>query len=139
MKFYKVLRRINKKLVSANIHFYQRYFTNKVNLPKIPGSKLFVFEDITSAHTFRTFTMHGIPCFIYEVEVTNPIKLTGQILSPSDISDSWKTDRSTIVNSWKTYLETNDFNHSIFKKLRITLAPRNTVLCDSIKIIKLIK
>ena len=133
-KYYKVLREHNKKLVSANIYFYQRYFTNKVNLPRNTGSKLFVFEDVYSAHCFQTTSMYDYPCFVYEVKVTNPVKIDGSILFPSDVSDSWKTDRSTIVNSWKTYLETDRWKG--IHRIRTTISPKNTILCDSIKIIK---
>ena len=136
MKYYKVLRRFNKKLVSANVHFYQRYFTNKINLPRIPESKLFVFTNIDSAEHFRSISMSQFPCFIYEVEVTNPFPVDSLILTAGSVSSGWRTDRADVINSWKNFVKTKRWDT---RSCYVTFAPRNTVLCDSIKIIKLIK
>lgn len=127
--YYKVVRLPfgfgERPLMSAlgNIDFDLKYIPKQWILPQISNSKLFVFDNFENAKTCNFGTQ------IWECEVRNPTKIktilnSNKYFSLKHAEEFWKSKK----NKKKSSLAPEFF----------TSAPKGTVVCDAIKLTKLI-
>lgn len=120
--FYKVVKSINRGLMSARSVSFEdypnpkhiiHYRTQRWVKPKIPKSKIFVFDSLENARSFKDYNEH-----IYECEVRNPIKCSKIANLLHDIYSFW-------IWTW-TSVSTSE-------------PPKGTYICDAVKLIRRVK
>lgn len=130
MDYYKVVTNLDGQywsashyFNSANYEYSVRYKVGEFVEPTLPGSKLFVFNNIMSAERFAfCHKEHEV----FKVEVTNPIEYKGVVYRINDdIAKFWAKDFAKCKEMKGFPLNLN-----------YQLIPPNTCLCDSIKLVE---
>lgn len=148
-KVFKVFKNINNFLFSANANFQQEYFLNQINKPIIPNSKLFCFNDSSAAFNFITEEPIG-SAVVYECLAD------GVISCPSRIPIASQPE-NLLFKSWKLFNKWNNANYQNLldadtgdnvidryevdarKRIQMRSVPKNSLLCDSLYILKKIE
>lgn len=131
--FYKVINGYHSSISMKNSKYSVDYKIGEWVYPKISGSDLMVFDTLKNARNI--FKSYG---FIYECEVQNP-KINGIFIdcfwiinNDSDCTDILIKRFEGILeykNNQQEYLEHSDYIH----------APKGTIFCDAVKLIRLVK
>ncbi len=102
------------------------YKVGEVAVPKLAGSKLFVFGSLDAARLFKSSEMLS-PCKIFECEVTNPhrTKLLGK---PCEADDFW-------AEYFKVKGKRKKLQHILAQFTRASI-PRDSYSVDSVKLLK---
>ena len=94
---YKVLCIENDKLFSANAYIKQEYFEKEINLPMIPGSKMFIFANIELAREFLDTETGDV---IYKCLVEGMIKAPDFIpLAGNSSRNRWDNGKLEVIGS----------------------------------------
>ncbi len=116
---YKVFRKDSFGYLFSHQHnqFKQQYFLDKINYPKIPGSKIFVFKELSDAQNIL-----GGFNVIYRCLADNIVPIEKRLITINDYTEE------EINNFWK------------FEKLltgeTTDIMPIGTVGCDSIYLLE---
>ncbi len=126
--YYKCVRVHNTQLtsyvISSRNSFCVQYKLDKWIYPSVSGTKLFVFETLEDA---KNFTRHGYSFAIFECNVINP-----QNKYSIFHCSKYNFVNLTIVEGMlRLRKQRKKFTH-----LQIGDMPKNTVVCDAIKLTK---
>jgi len=140
--YYKVVTKIDGKYYSVSNLYNSRlehtleYAINTITRPKIKNSKLFVFNDKASALKLFMDTGWAVEKCVFTCEITNPQPCP--IISLSDLEEIQKFWE--IFDEINNMLMQNKTIYDVYNKyssiVQLYMAPNNTVVCDTVKLIR---